>query len=95
LLTLNPGDRIKPDLVLDKIAFHHPVYTTESLQVQDRLTRINGRRRTYFCGAYRGYGFHEDGVNSALDVTKHFGLGLDQWKVASTKASLTTSASSR
>ena len=95
LLTLNPGDRIKPALVLDKIAFHHPVYTTQSLQAQDRLTRINGRRRTYFCGAYRGYGFHEDGVNSALDVTKHFGLGLDQWKVAFTKASFTTSASSR
>lgn len=95
LLTLNPGDRVAPDRVLNRHVFRHPVYTSRSLDAQDRLKRRNGRRRTYFCGAYRGYGFHEDGVNSALDVTRHFGLGLDQWKAASTRASFTTSGSAR
>ncbi|MGH8005887.1 MAG: FAD-dependent oxidoreductase, partial [Candidatus Binatia bacterium] len=43
---------------------------------QQRQAEINGVRRTYFCGAYWGYGFHEDGVNSALTVCKYFGKGL-------------------
>ncbi len=95
LLTLNASDRIDPAKILDRYLFHHPGYTTRSLQAQQRLRQRNGQRRTYYCGAYRGYGFHEDGVNSALDVTRHFGLGFEQWKVASTKASFTTSVCSR
>ena len=95
LLTLNAEERIDPAKVLNRHLFHHPGYTTRSLPAQERLQRRNGQRRTYYCGAYRGYGFHEDGVKSALDVTRHFGLGLDQWKAASTRASFTTSACSR
>jgi len=91
LLTLNAGERIDPTKVLNRHEFHHPGYTTRSLQAQERLQRRNGQRRTFYCGAYRGYGFHEDGVRSALDVTKHFGLGLDQWKAVSTKVSCNTS----
>jgi predicted NAD/FAD-binding protein len=91
LLTLNARERIEPGKVLDRFVFQHPVYTTNSLHAQERLRHRNGRRRTYFCGAYGGYGFHEDGVRSALDVTRHFGLSLEQWKVASTKAWSTTS----
>lgn len=92
LLTLNAEECIDPAQVLDRHLFHHPGFTTKSLRAQERLRRRNGQRRTYYCGAYRGYGFHEDGVKSALDVTRHFGLGLDQWKAASTRASFTTSA---
>lgn len=95
LLTLGGGDRVEPAQVLDRFVFHHPVYTGTSLSAQEQLRRRNGRRRTYFCGAYRGYGFHEDGVASALDVTRHFGLGLEQWKAASTKASSLTNVSNR
>ncbi|RUL84633.1 NAD(P)/FAD-dependent oxidoreductase [Tautonia sociabilis] len=95
LLTLNAEERIDPAKVLNRHLFHHPGYTSRSLQAQERLQRRNGQRRTYYCGAYRGYGFHEDGVKSALDVTRHFGLGLDQWKAASTRASFTTSACSQ
>jgi len=95
LLTLNADEQIDPAQVLNRHVFHHPRYTSQSLRAQDRLQRRNGQRRTYYCGAYRGYGFHEDGVKSALDVTRHFGLGLDQWKVASTRASFTTSACNR
>jgi predicted NAD/FAD-binding protein len=95
LLTLNADEQIDGEKVLNRHLFHHPGYSTQSLRAQGRLQRRNGLRRTYYCGAYRGYGFHEDGVMSALDVTRHFGLGLDQWKAASTRASFTTSACSR
>lgn len=91
LLTLNAEERIDPAKVLNRHLFHHPGYTTQSMQAQERLRRRNGQRRTYYCGAYRGYGFHEDGVNSALDVARHFGLGWEQWKAVSTRASFITS----
>ena len=58
------------------LAPDHPVYTAETINDQERRGEINGARHTYFCGAYWGYGFHEDGVNSALEVAKHFGKGL-------------------
>lgn len=95
LLTLNAVERIDPGKVLNRHLFQHPGYATQSVRAQERLQRRNGQRRTYYCGAYLGYGFHEDGVNSALDVTRHFGLGLEQWKAASTRASFTTSACNR
>jgi predicted NAD/FAD-binding protein len=94
LLTLNPGDRIRHEHVLDQFTFRHPVFTRNSQRAQNRMNDLNGRRCTYFCGAYLGYGFHEDGVKSALNVTGHFGLGLEQWKAASTTASFDTSACS-
>ena len=66
--------------------------TTAAPAAQRQQQRFLGRRRTYFCGAYWGYGFHEDGVNSALAVARCFGLSLETWKAASTKASFATSA---
>ena len=93
LLTLNADESIDPNRVLDRFVFHHPVYAGNSLDAQSRLRHRNGRRRTFYCGAYCGYGFHEDGVNSALEVCKHFGLGLEQWKAVSTRELSTTSVS--
>jgi len=90
LLTLNVDERIDPAQVLDRYLFHHPAYSGTSLRAQERLKRRNGQRGTFYCGAYLGYGFHEDGVKSALEVTRHFGLGLDQWKAAFMKASSIT-----
>jgi len=77
LVTLNQADRIDPEKVIQDLLYHHPVYTPRSVAARKRLSEINGRRNTYYCGAYWGYGFHEDGVNSALAVCKHFGKGLD------------------
>jgi len=78
LVTLNRADRIDPQKVIRDLSDHHPVYTPPSLAARKRLAEINGRRHTYFCGAYWGFGFHEDGVNSALAVCKHFGQGLGE-----------------
>ncbi len=50
------------------MTYHHPVYTRASVAAQRRWAEINGVDRTCYCGAYWGYGFHEDGVRSALAV---------------------------
>ncbi|MGD9224726.1 MAG: FAD-dependent oxidoreductase, partial [Desulfobacteraceae bacterium] len=65
-VTLNMTAAIAPDKLIKKIIYHHPVYDPKSLAARRRHEEINGIRRTWFCGAYWGYGFHEDGVNSAL-----------------------------
>ena len=72
LLTLNRGAEIDERSVLGRYSYHHPVYTTEAVAAQKRRHEINGQRRTYFCGAYWSYGFHEDGVKSALVSVEQF-----------------------
>lgn len=76
-VTLNHSEEIHPAEIIRRITYHHPVFTPDAVTAQRRHGEISGRRRTYFCGAYWGYGFHEDGVKSALDVCRHFGKGLD------------------
>jgi len=83
-LTLNDAGAIDPTRILRRIVYQHPVYSAAALDAQKRYAEINGMRRTYFCGAYWGHGFHEDGVNSALAVGKCFGRDLDSCTVAST-----------
>ena len=75
-VTLNRPERVDQEKILRRFIYHHPVYTRRGPFAQKRHDQINGVNRTYFCGAYWGYGFHEDGVNSALAVCKHFGKTL-------------------
>jgi uncharacterized protein len=95
LATLNDLGTIDPNLVLQRIEYHHPVFGPRSLAAQARWHEISGRRRTHFCGAYWGYGFHEDGVNSGLAVANWFGRKLEQCTVASTKEPSSTAAFAR
>ena len=69
-VTLNGEDAIDPAKVLRKIEYHHPLYTHEAVRAQDRWSEISGPNRTHYCGAYWFYGFHEDGLNSALRVAR-------------------------
>jgi predicted NAD/FAD-binding protein len=64
-VTLNRTDAIDPARIIRRIAYAHPVYTVAGQAAQRRYEEIGGRRRTHFCGAYWGWGFHEDGVASA------------------------------
>ena len=66
LVTLNRGEEIDPEKVLRRFEYDHPVYTAEGVAAQARHAEISGVRRTHYCGAYWGWGFHEDGVVSAL-----------------------------
>jgi predicted NAD/FAD-binding protein len=65
-VTLNRGEEIEPARVIRRLAYDHPVYTAAGVAAQRRHGEISGVRRTHYCGAYWGWGFHEDGVVSAL-----------------------------
>ncbi len=75
-VTLNQTDAIDPGAVVKVIRYEHPVYTPAGLAAQRRWQEISGVRHTHYCGAYWGYGFHEDGVASALRVCSSFGATL-------------------
>ena len=75
-VSLNLESSLEPSKIMRKMVYHHPVYCPESLAARRCLKEINGVNRTFFAGAYWGYGFHKDGVNSALEVCRHFGKGL-------------------
>jgi predicted NAD/FAD-binding protein len=64
-VTLNRPDAVDPAKVLRRAAYHHPVFDRGAIAAQRRHAEICGVRRTSYCGAYWGYGFHEDGVASA------------------------------
>jgi uncharacterized protein len=73
-VTLNRGDEIDPAKVIRRISYDHPVYTKEGVAAQTRHAEISGpARRTHYCGAYWGWGFHEDGVKSGARVAEQLG----------------------
>ena len=68
LVTLNRTDAIDPERIIRTMSYSHPVYTDGTVRAQARWEHVSGRNRTHYCGAYWGWGFHEDGVRSALRV---------------------------
>ena len=73
-VTLNRDAAIAAERVIRRFEYAHPLYTFESLAAQGRLPSIDGRRRTFFCGAYHGFGFHEDGLASGLRAAAALGV---------------------
>jgi predicted NAD/FAD-binding protein len=72
VVTLNRTPAINPEKVLRRMHYRHPVYTRQSVAAQTRRAEIQGRRGTWFAGAYWGWGFHEDGLRSAVDLCAAF-----------------------
>ena len=70
-VTLNNSEAIDQTKVIKRLNYHHPIYTKEAVAAQARHAEIN-TNRFYFCGAYWRYGFHEDGVVSALRALQKF-----------------------
>jgi predicted NAD/FAD-binding protein len=75
-VTLNQTDSIRAENLLERVEFHHPIYSPQALEAQASRFPMNGHNRTSYCGAYWGYGFHEDGVKSAIEAVAPFGVGL-------------------
>ena len=65
-VSLNMAEHIDPARVIRRVSFAHPVFTPAGIAAQARWSEISGVRRTHYCGAYWGWGFHEDGADSAL-----------------------------
>ena len=69
-LTLNPYFEIDNDMIVKKVEFTHPYYNQEALSSQKNLSTIQNKKNILFCGSYFGYGFHEDGIKSSIDMLK-------------------------
>lgn len=75
-VSLNQTAQIDPAQVLARFSYSHPQYSLAALAAQARQGELQGRQHSYYCGAYWGNGFHEDGVLSALKVAEYFGERL-------------------
>lgn len=82
LVTLNRRETIDPARVLRTFTYDHPVFDDAGVSAQAEVRALNGRRRVWFCGAWCGFGFHEDGVQAALRVADDFGLAVPAQGVA-------------
>jgi len=81
-LTLNPAGTIHPKAIEVAFTYHHPVFSASAIAAQKSLWALQGARRTWFCGSYFGYGFHEDGAQSGLAVAEQLGQLRRPWQVA-------------
>lgn len=73
LVTLNGADRVDPSRVIAVFNYAHPVFDHDAVSAQRRIRSWNGQNRTSYCGAWMGYGFHEDGMSAALEVCRALG----------------------
>lgn len=80
-VTLNPLHEPASESVFQRIEYTHPFFDAAALQSQRQLWRLQGRRRTWFCGSYFGYGFHEDALQSGLAVAEALGGVRRPWDV--------------
>jgi predicted NAD/FAD-binding protein len=86
LVSLNPPHPPRPETVIATQTYEHPVYDVAAAAAQRRLWSLQGRRNTWFCGAYFGAGFHEDGLQSGLAVAEALGGVRRPWEVAGESA---------
>ena len=78
LVSLNPLRAIAPDQVHASFDYAHPVFDLAAIRAQQQVGALQGQRHTYFCGAWTGYGFHEDGLKSGLSVASQLEPLIDQ-----------------
>ena len=71
-LTLNPVAEVEENKVIKQEKFTHPYFNNANVSLQKDLHLLQGKKRTWFCGSYFGYGFHEDGLKSSIDLVKKF-----------------------
>jgi predicted NAD/FAD-binding protein len=82
----NPLSEPREESIAAEFEYEHPVFTTAALEAQKQLHRIQGRSRTWFAGAWTGYGFHEDGMRSGVEVAQALGASLP-WDAEKVRAS--------
>jgi uncharacterized protein len=88
-VTLNPIREPAPGTVIREFNYTHPVFNGDALATQGGLWSMQGRRQTWFCGSYFGYGFHEDALQSGLEVAERLGDLRRPWSVANESGRIT------
>jgi len=81
-VTLNPLTPVNPEKIIGQYRYDHPVFDQPAIAAQSQIGNIQGRRGLWFCGAYSGFGFHEDGLSSGLAVAEYLGRGKRPWMVS-------------
>jgi predicted NAD/FAD-binding protein len=81
-VTLNPHREPKAEKIVARFEYDHPIFDKAALEAQQKLWSIQGSNRTWFCGAYFGHGFHEDGLQAGLAVAEALGGARRPWSVA-------------
>ena len=81
MVSLNPQREPAADKVIAEFDYAHPLFDAAAIAAQGRLAEISGQRGVWFCGAWNGYGFHEDGLKSALRVVNGLGV-MAPWQGA-------------
>lgn len=76
IVTLNPERRPTQEMIYDEHIFSHPVFDLKAIQAQERIQALQGDKGLWFCGAYQRYGFHEDGLLSAVNIVKKMGVSI-------------------
>jgi predicted NAD/FAD-binding protein len=74
IVTLNPAHPPRPECLIDSYRYAHPVFDLGSIAAQARLPGLQGRHNTWYCGAWTGYGFHEDGLKAGIAVAQAFNV---------------------
>lgn len=82
-VTLNPDQPLRDDAIISRHVYDHPVFTVQALRAQAQLSQLQGDRNTWFCGAYFGAGFHEDGLRSGLAAAEAMGGVRRPWNITS------------
>ena len=77
-VTLNPINKPKSELTIQRYQYAHPLFNSDAIEAQNKLEDIQGKNRVWFCGAWTGFGFHEDGLKSGLKVARALG-GIVPW----------------
>ncbi|MFN3634762.1 MAG: NAD(P)/FAD-dependent oxidoreductase [Rhizobium rhizophilum] len=80
-VTLNPCRPIDPSKIIKTFNYEHPLFDVAAMRAQRHIWQLQGRRNTWFCGAYFGSGFHEDGLQAGLAVAEALGGGRRPWSV--------------
>lgn len=81
-VTLNPATPPRDELIYRRFVYEHPIFDLKAIEAQRELWSLQGQRRTWFCGAYFGSGFHEDGLQAGLAVAEQLGGVKRPWRVA-------------
>ena len=81
-VTLNPYDEPAPGTIVQEFIYTHPYFDHRALAAQQRLWELQGVRRTWYCGSYFGFGFHEDALQSGLAVAEHLGRVKRPWSIS-------------
>ncbi len=85
-VSLNPLHEPRPESLVAEMTYHHPVFDTDAVKAQKRLSAIQGRDRIWYTGSYFGYGFHEDALRASVELAERFGVRAPWLSVGDSRA---------